>query len=78
MAAGKNSLRITRLPVGHAPHRRAPQQDALALRTLDERHVWQTPLGQWACAASGCWACRLDTWARVQLWSAFTGQPVRD
>jgi len=22
--------------------------------------------------------CRLDTWAMVQLWSAFTGQPVRD
>lgn len=36
--------------------RPAPQQDALALQTLNERHVQQTPLGQWACDAPGGFA----------------------
>ena len=36
--------------------RPTPQQDALALHTLNERHVQQVPLGQWACAAPGGFA----------------------
>ena len=36
--------------------RPAPQEDALALQTLDERHIQQTPLNHWVCSARGGWA----------------------
>ena len=37
--------------------RSSPQQDALALQTLDEElHIRQTSLGQWACSAPGGFA----------------------
>ena len=33
-----------------------PQQDALAIQTLTERHLWQKPLGRFAGVAEGGWA----------------------
>lgn len=33
-----------------------PQQDALAIQTLTERHLWQKPLGRFAGMAEGGWA----------------------
>ena len=62
MAAGKqNSLRVTAFQQSMHPKalrhaRPVPQQDALALQTLNERHVQQTPLGQWAFDAPGGFA----------------------
>lgn len=58
MAASKGALRIMAFQQAMHPAvlshvRPAPQQDALALRTLDERHIQQTPLGQWACETPG-------------------------
>ena len=57
MAAGKhNGLCITAFqqsmhPAALRRARPAPQQDALALQTLSERQVQQTPRGQWVCDA---------------------------
>ena len=61
MTAGKSNLGITAFqqamhPAALRHARPARQQDALAFHTPDECHVRQTPLGQWACAASGGWA----------------------
>ena len=61
MAAGKNNLRITAFQQAMHPAalrhvRPAPQEDALALHTPDERHIRQTPQGQWDCAAPGGFA----------------------
>jgi len=58
MAAGESSLRIMAFqqamhPAALRHARPAPQQDALALHTLDECHVRQAPLGRWACTAPG-------------------------
>ena len=33
-----------------------PQQDALAIQTLTERHLWQKPLGRFAGVTEGGWA----------------------
>ena len=33
-----------------------PQQDALAIQTLTERHLWQKPLGRFAGVVEGGWA----------------------
>ena len=56
--ASKNSLHIAAFqqcmhPAALRHARPAPQQDALALQTLDARHIQQTPLGQWACDVPG-------------------------
>ena len=61
MATSKSSLRITAFQQFHHPaaqrhYAPAPQQDALALHTLDGLHLQQTRLGQWDCAAPGGWA----------------------
>lgn len=69
-------LRITALQQAMHPavlrHARpAPQQDALAIHTLDERHVWQTPLGQWACTAR-------DGWAWVSVTDGVASSPCAD
>ncbi|HQQ70833.1 MAG TPA: protein phosphatase 2C domain-containing protein [Alicycliphilus sp.] len=50
------ALQQSHHPAAQLRYAPAPQQDALALHTLDERHVQQTPLGQWACAAPGGFA----------------------
>ena len=51
-----NAFQQSMLPAAMLRVRPAPQQDALALQTLNERHVQQTPLGQWACDAPGGFA----------------------
>lgn len=61
MAATKTSLHIAAFqqsmhPAALLHPRPSPQQDALAFQTLDERHIRQTSLGQWACAVPGGFA----------------------
>ncbi|WP_353230773.1 hypothetical protein [Pseudomonas qingdaonensis] len=59
MAAVKqNSLCVTAFQLSMYLRRThpAPQQDAFALQTLNERCLKQTTLGQWACDAPGGFA----------------------
>ena len=61
MAIGKNSLHIAAFqqamhPAALLRPRSSPQQDALALQTLEERHIRQTALGQWAIDVTGGFA----------------------
>ena len=61
MAATKTSLHIAAFqqsmhPAALLHPRPSPQQDALAFQTLDELHIRQTSLGQWACAVPGGFA----------------------
>lgn len=61
MVIGKNSLHIAAFqqamhPAALLRPRSSPQQDALAIQTLGERHIRQTRRGQCACAAPGGFA----------------------
>lgn len=61
MAADKTDLHVAAFqqamhPAALRHARPASQEDALALQTLDARHIQQTPLGQWACDAPGGFA----------------------
>lgn len=76
MAASKSCLHLHALQQAHHPaaqrhYAPAPQQDALALQTLVERHVHQTALGQWSLPA-------LDTWAWVSVADGVASSPCAD
>lgn len=51
-----HALQQVRHPAAGLRYAPAPQQDALALQTLGQRHIQQTALGQWGLPAPGGWA----------------------